>query len=68
MLPPLSLNSIMNCIQSVVLQPRGLHFHIDGFWKAGKLDATVVIFFFSPFFGNIVGRELNPEDLKKPLI
>lgn len=44
--PPLSLNSIMNCIQSVVLQPRGLYFHIDGFWEAGKLDATVLIFFF----------------------
>lgn len=42
--PPLSLHSIMNCIQCVVLQPRGLHFHIDGLW--GKLGNWILLSWF----------------------
>lgn len=37
------LSPIMNCIQYVVLQLRGLHFHIDGF--LGELENWMLLSF-----------------------
>lgn len=54
----------MNCIQYVVLQLRGLHFHIDGFfWGAGKLDAIVLLFF---FLLGMVGADVVENYTRRP--